>query len=403
MSSKKSAGKSPEEAPDAPARPGGLGSPENPQDFYRQMHQRCPVSRSALGGGALISGYSDALWALRHPEVFSSEMDIQLALGTERPMIPQQIDPPRQTKFRKLLDPFFSRRRMSAIKPDIQRHANQLIDGFIGERECEFNSAFAVPLPCTAFLRLMGLPIERLDEFLELKDGIIRPSADNFEEAARIRSETGKKIYSVFEDLISERRSERRAEHDDLMSHLLDARIDGAELTREEILDISFLMLLGGLDTVTASIGCCVAYLAENSSQRRRIVEDPNLIPSAVEELLRWETPVAGVPRVVKQDVEFAGVDLKAGEVVMILLGAADVDGAEFPEPEKVDFERARNRHLAFGGGAHRCLGSHLARLEIVTALEELHKRLPDYRIKTGETPRYSQGIREVQYLPLVW
>jgi cytochrome P450 len=187
------------------------------------------------------------------------------------------------------------------------------------------------------------------------------------------------------------------------LSGFLDADVEGHRLTREDILDICYLFLLAGLDTVTASVGCMVSYLARNPEQRRRLVEDPSLVPGAVEELLRWETPVPGVPRVLTEDVELSGEQLAAGERVTVLLGSANIDESEFPEPDRVDFERPANRHLAFGGGVHRCLGSHLARLELRVSLDTLHERIPDYTIKPGEEPQYTMGIRAVEYLPLVF
>jgi cytochrome P450 len=381
-----------------------LMTPESaacPHANYARLRNDCPVARPMGVGGPINSRHDDVVWALRHPEIFSSEMDIQMALGTERPMIPQQLDPPRQTEYRRILDPLFSRRRMAALEPPIRAHANQLIDAVIDEGRCEFDSAFAIPLPCTAFLSLMGLPLEDLTLCHELKNNIIRPDTGSDPEAgSRIRRETGRRIYSYFEDLIDERTRDPR---DDLMTRVIQSEIDGRKLTREEILDISFLLLLGGLDTVTATLGCNIAYLAENPEQRRRIVENPELISDAVEELLRWETPVMGVPRLVKRDVTLAGVELKSGELCTLLLGAANTDEARFEHADVVDFDRERNPHLAFGVGPHRCLGSHLARLELCIALEEWHRRIPDYAIQPGETPRYSPGIREVLYLPLVW
>ena len=151
------------------------------------------------------------------------------------------------------------------------------------------------------------------------------------------------------------------------------------------------------------TLGCDIAFLAANPDHRQKLVDDPSLVPAAVEELLRWETPVTGVPRKLKQDVSVGGLELKKGEIVTLLLGAANLDGSQFDEADVARFERERNRHLAFGGGPHRCLGSHLARMELRVALEEWHRRIPDYEIKAGETPIYSPGIREVQYLPLVW
>jgi cytochrome P450 len=373
-----------------------------PQAEYARLRSECPVARLPVVGLPIVSRHEDVMWALRHPEIFSSEMADQVALGTERPMIPQQIDPPRQTRFRKILDPQFSRKRMAELEPRVRAHATELIDAVIDRGECEFDSAFAIPLPCTAFLGLMGLPQDELGLFLELKDGIIRPptGATDFEGGKEHRRKTGRRIYEYFDALIDERLARPR---DDVMSYLVGAEIDGEKLSRNEILDICFLFLLGGLDTVTATLGCSVAYLAENPEQRRRLVEDPAKIPAAVEELLRWETPVMALPRLVIQDVTLAGKEIKKGELVTLLIGAANTDDAAFPDAQRVDFDREANRHIAFGAGPHRCLGSHLARMELRVALEEWHRRIPDYAIKPGERPTYTTGIREVRYLPLVW
>jgi cytochrome P450 len=373
-----------------------------PQPIYRQARERCPVARAVITESPVISRYEDVVWALRHPEVFSSEMEVQIALGTERPMIPQQIDPPAQTRYRKILDPRFSRKRMAELEPDVRQQARSLIDKFIDRGECEFDHDFAIPLPCTAFLSLLGLPHGDLDLFLELKNGIIRPKVEpgNLEAAAATRAASGRQIYAYFEKVLDERAARPR---DDLLTYFLQAEIKGDKLSRNEVLDICFLMLLAGLDTVTATLGCSMAYLAANPEQQRRIVAEPALIPGAVEELLRWETPVMAVPRVARQDVTIRDFEVKKGELVTLLLGASNTDEAEFPDPEVVDFGRRRNRHVAFGAGPHRCLGSHLARMELQVALEEWHRRIPAYAVRPGETPRYTFGIREVQYLPLVW
>ena len=373
-----------------------------PHATYRRLIDEQPVMRTPLGDGVVISRYEDVLFALRSPEIFSSEMSEQMALGTERPMIPQQIDPPEQTRYRKILDPHFSRKRMRELEPMLRKDSADLIDRVIDEGGCEFNRSFAIPLPCQAFLHLMGLPSEELDLFLELKDGIIRPhmQTDDLDEAAKIRAATGKRIYEYFDRLIEER---RRVPREDMMGHLLNAEVQGEKLSQNEILDICYLFLLAGLDTVTAALGCNIAYLASNADQRRSLVGDLGQMDSAVEELLRWETPVVAVPRVVKRDCEVGGVEIKQGDMVMLLLGAANVDPAEFDSADTVDLERGRNRQIAFGSGPHRCLGSHLARLELSVAMEEWHRRIPEYSVKAGESPIYSSGIREVQYLPLTW
>ena len=373
-----------------------------PQPVYATLHARHRVATTAVIGAPILSRYEDVIWALRNPQLFSSQMDIHLGLGTERPMIPLQIDPPAQTRYRKILDQRFSRDRSLELEPAVRRHANQLIDAFVDQGHCELDAAFAIPLPCRAFLSLMGLPQDDLDLFIELKDGIIRPPLppEDLLGCWEFRRNTGQQIYAYFERMLDARLADPQ---DDVLSYLTSAEIDGERLTRHEMLDICFLFLLGGLDTVTASLGCMLAYLAGHPEQRRRLTGDPALIPGAVEELLRWETPVMMVPRVTTQAVTVGDVELAAGTLVNLLLGAADVDEAEFAEATRVDFARERNRHVAFGGGPHRCLGSHLARMELRAALEEWHRRIPEYRIAPGETPRVSHGIREVQYLPLVW
>ena len=244
-----------------------------------------------------------------------------------------------------------------------------------------------------------------------MKDGIIRahkfvdPPADQSPEsmAAFVKAQNdfrkgvAKQMFDYFEREIAA--SEGRS-RDDLLGALLTAEIDGEKLSHEEILDICFLMLLAGLDTVTATLGCSIAYLAANPEQRAKLVADPELIPAAVEELLRWETPVTAVPRRATRDVELRGFKIQEGQIVTLLLGSANTDDAHFSEAQRVDFERERNLHMAFGAGPHRCLGSHLARMELRVALEEWHRRIPDYRIQPGEVPTYTPGIREVTYLP---
>lgn len=393
-----------EAIPDSPEMPEGQFDfdPAGPQSIYDLMREHTPVLRTEQGG-TIISRHEDVEFALRNADVFSSDMEA-VSIGNVRPLIPLQINPPDHVKYRRLLDPLFAPKQVALLENDVRKLSNQLIDDFIDTGECEFNSAFAIPLPCTVFLRLLGLPLEDLDLFLELKDNIIRPNGQAAqipeEEFTRIQAETGQRIYAYFNTVLDEREQQPR---DDMLTGFLQAEVDGHRLTREDILDICYLFLLAGLDTVTASVGCMVSFLAQHPEQRQRLVDDPSRIPGAVEELLRWETPVPGVPRVVAQDVELGGERLEPGEKVTVLLGSANIDDRGFPEPAEIDFERPANRHLAFGGGVHRCLGSHLARLELRVALEQLHERIPDYAIKPGEEPKYTAGIRAVEYLPLVF
>jgi cytochrome P450 len=292
-----------------------------PQPAYADLRAKCPVGRMFFTNSPVVSRFEDVNKALHDPSTFSSEIDLKL--GNVRPMIPQQIDPPAQTRYRRLLDPLFSRKKMVELVPAIREHATSLIDEFVEKGECEFDSSFAIPLPCTAFLSLFGLPLSELPIFLELKDGIIRPhkflppGSSDLAKAEEIRITTSKRMYTYFEDEIARRRVHPKQ---DILGELLVAEIDGKKLEHNEILDICYLLLIAGLDTVTATLGCNIAYLAANPDQRRRIVENPELIPSAVEELLRWETPVTAVPRMAKRDTAIAGYEIKAGEIVTFLI-----------------------------------------------------------------------------------
>ncbi|HEX6310631.1 MAG TPA: cytochrome P450 [Acidimicrobiia bacterium] len=378
-----------------------------PHEPYRRLREECPVARAEgatmagqPGAAVVLSRFEHVSWALKHPEYLSSSDAV--AIGNDRPLIPLQIDPPDHAKYRRLLDPEFSPKKMAALEPDFRVLVNQVIDRFFDRGECDFHEEFATPLPSTFFLRLTGLPLDDLPVFLQWRDNIIRPDVEpgDFDAAAEIRAATGRDIYAYFERALDERERER---DEGLLSHLLAAEIEGERLTREELLDICYLLIIAGLDTVTATLDCAVAHLARNPERRQLLVERPDLAPNVVEELLRFESPVMAVPRTVAQDVTVHDVDLKAGDSVTLVIGAGNLDDAEFDRAHVADFERDRNRHLAFGAGPHRCLGSHLARLEARVALEEWHRRVPHYEIAPGAELRFSPGIRQVENLPLVF
>jgi len=219
---------------------------------------------------------------------------------------------------------------------------NELIDGFADEDEIDFTQQFSVAFASLVLLTLLGLPSQELPTFLRMKDGIIRPDHVAGEPRGnpateQLQQETADSIYAYFENVLDERGSDRR---DDLVSRFLDAEVDGERLTRENILDICFLFLIAGLDTVSASLDCFFGYLARHADERRAIVEQPDTIPSVVEELLRWETPVMAVARVATRDTEIAGCPVHAGDQLMALVGAANVDDDEFPEAGAVRFDR---------------------------------------------------------------
>ena len=369
----------------------------HPQETYEML--RATATVLPMEDAVVVSGCEEVREVLRHPETYSSGIDA-VHIGQVRPLIPLQIDPPEHKNYRKLLDPLFAPKQVALLEDQTRSLVRGLIDEVADTGHCNFHHAVAEPLPTTVFLQLIGLPVSRREEFIALKDGIIRPPARTPEERIQMVDETGAKIYAVLDEVIAERATERQ---DDFISMFLDAEVDGHRLTHEDILDIGFLFFLAGLDTVTASLDCFVAYLAQHDAQRRRLVEDPSRIPDAVEEMLRWETPVAGIVRITTEDTELSGCPIAAGTTVHVVLGSANTDGNAWERVDTVDFDREANKHLAFGGGAHRCLGSHLARMELRVALEEWHARVPDYALADGIELRYSQGLRSVENLELVW
>ncbi|MFZ4584407.1 MAG: cytochrome P450 [Acidimicrobiia bacterium] len=379
-----------------------------PQARYQELIAQCPAHVGAAGAGPGTQGTGRMVSAvsreavervLRDPETFSSRGAV--SLGNSDPLIPLEVDPPDHLRYRKLLDPIFAPRKVAEWEADITTLVNELIDRFINDGHTDLIGAICEPMPSTVFLNLLGLPSNNVSEFLRLKDGIIRPPGDAAaQEAARI--EAGMAIYELFNSVLTDRAADPR---DDLVSLFLTTEVEGERLTHEEIMGICFLFLIAGLDTVASQLSTSFAFLAEHPEHRRQIVDDPGLIPSAVEELLRWQTIVSGVARRATRDVDLFGVPVHADDFVSVMIGAANVDAAELAEPLLVDFGREPNRHLAFGGGIHRCLGSHLARLELRVAMREFHRRIPDYSLAPGQPLEYALGspLRTVTKLPITF
>lgn len=379
----------------------------NPQPIFAALHEGSPWLR-VEGVGVVLTTRALVDEVLRHPELFSSST-MAHDLKAKRPLIPLQIDPPDHKKYRKLLDPLFAPPRMKLLEDDVTALVNELIDRFDGADEIDFVTQFSTPFPSQVFLTMFGLPMDELQTFLRMKDGAIRPDqvvGQDFghPDTETYQQQTADDIYAYFEDVLDQRaRAERDGdERSDLISHFMHAEVDGDRLSHEEILDICFLFLIAGLDTVTASLDCIFGQLAADPEARRKIVDDPDSVPAMVEELLRWETPVMGAARVATCDTTIGDVAVSEGEQVIALLGAANVDGDEFPDANRLAWDREVNRHLAFGGGIHRCLGSHLARLELRVAIREWHRRIPDYRIKPGTELNYTPGIRTLDAFPML-
>jgi cytochrome P450 len=376
----------------------------DPRTYFWRLIEQGPVDyEEGMEGNPTILCREDVEAALRNPALFSSVTTTQSdIMGSTEPVIPLNVDPPEHVRYRRLLDPLFAPRKMAGLRPAVAAHTNQLIDSFIERGSCDFSSELAVPLPCSTFLSLLGLPLDELEKLVRWKDVMIR--ADTLtpdpQDAKQLQFDTAMEVYGRFSSAMEERRSDP---NDDLISYLLQAEIDGERLTDSEVLRTLFLLLAAGLDTVTISLQCIFSYLVAHPEARRLVVEHPESQSQVIEELLRWETPVQTVGRRVTADTEISGCPLHKDQLVSISLSSANIDPSN-PAATSVDFARTDKRHLAFGGGVHRCLGSHLARMELQVVVEEWHRRIPDYDVAPGvELAWNGSALRGIDYLPLVW
>ena len=307
-------------------------------------------------------------------------------------------------KYRKLLEPLFSPRAVRARADETRSIAQELLAQLAGDGRGDFHGAFTVPFPCRVFLKVVGFPPEDLDQFLVWKDAFVHAEdvaqSDDLNALRELWKKTAIEVYAYFDVLLDRRIAEPA---DDLATRLVQAEIDGVPLTRNEMLDILFLQMAAGLDTVTATLDCIITRLAKDADLQKAARGEPEKMRQIVEELLRIESPVSLVLRYATQDMVIHDVEIAKGDLVMLLLAAANNDDREFSDPLTLDVHRDNVRHLAFGGGVHRCLGSHLARLELSVALEEIFAALGPFSIPEGEEVDFVPGIRTAHSLPLEW
>jgi cytochrome P450 len=372
-----------------------------PQSMYVDRAARCPVVRNADGSVQLLR-MEDMLWVNRSRDVEQASK----YLGSNRKAIPLGLDGPEHTKYRRLLDPVFTARRIAPLETNVRELANSLIDTFIDEGEVNVNKLWCQPLPSTIFISILGLPRDHLDDFMRFKNmtlGIGFPKDISMEEMMHLRMEAVEWLQAYFNDSLDTREASGDP-GDDMIGWLMTTEVEGDRLTRENLLDILGLLMIAGLDTVAASLACMLSYFARHPDDRARVVANPALWPDAVEELMRFESPVTDGGRIAMKDLVLpTGEEISAGTHMGISWSAANVDPDFFPDPLSVDFGRKPNPHIAFASGFHRCLGSHLARMELRVALEAFHRRIPDFRIKPGVELEYSGNPRTPLNLELVW
>ncbi|WP_150304393.1 cytochrome P450 [Pseudomonas saliphila] len=376
---------------------------ENAYAWAAKLHESMPpifwVPSLGFLPGTWIPRRSEELRRiLQDPETFSSAglTPYPMLLGESWRLAPLEVDPPDHAKYRALLNPLFTPKKVNALEEDIRQLATQLIDDIAQTGRCDFNEDFAKPFPTLIFLKLMSWPLEHRPLFQHWTQTLIKSSDP------QVVTDNAREITGWIRARIAECRANPG---DDFTSYLLASQIDGRPLTDDEMLGINFLIFIGGLDTVTSTIGLFFRHLARNPEQQAQLRADPSLISDAVEEMLRSYS-IVNMRRTVARDVQIGEATMKKGDIVLISTELANLDPEVFDQPEKVDFLRSAGHapHMAFSYGVHRCVGSHLARRELRIALELWLTKVPPFRIASGTTPRFNAfGIFGMEELHLEW
>lgn len=302
-----------------------------------------------------LTRFDDVAGAFRDYERFSSR---QTNYNVDDPhrWIPAEVDPPDHTPYRTSINPRFSPKAVAAMEPAVRARCVELIDEFAADGECDVVDQFACRFPTSIFMELMGLPLAESDTFLGWAKELLH-SAGSGPEASRVRANASRTIYGYLGALITARRSERG---DDIVSSLLDVEIDRRPISDEELLEMSMLLYVAGMDTVAGVISYTLQHLAQHPEHRQFLRDDPSRIPVAVEEFLRYFS-IASPVRLVTGDTEFAGCPMRSGDRIVLATWPANRDPRQYPNADKFVINRQANRHCAFGVGIHRCVGAHLA------------------------------------------
>lgn len=383
---------------------------QDPFPIFDEMRsQGCPVAHSDQYGGFFIpTKYEDVASIAYDPETFSSKFitirnpDMIERIGGDPDSIPMNqygappitSDPPFHTAFRRILLPAFSPPKVNAWEPSTRDVANARIDTFINNSTCDAAIDFAQHIPIVVISRMLGIPETDGPVFTRWIHALLEGGLGDIENVLPTIFE----MSGYLQERIAEHRVERK---DDIISFLLDAELDGEPLNDGHLIGSLLLLVLAGIDTTWSAIGSSIYHLGKYPKDRERLLNEPELMPYAIEEFLRYYSPVT-LARVVTHDTIFQGVEMHRGQQVLMNFPAANRDPEAFPDADKCIIDRAENRHYAFGVGIHRCLGSNLARMELRVALEEWLRRIPEYSIADESAIRWSVGaVRGPRVLPI--
>ena len=381
----------------------------DPYPIWDELRQQCPVAHTQRHGGSFMPTRYDDLRAIARDHDRFSSRDVAVIAGPDDPppdngiemrVPPIDSDPPEHLRARRMILPFFSPQLVEERdEPFTRALCKRLVDGFVerfeaGEDVVDGAAEYAQQIPPRVIGHLLGIPESMTDEFVGWVRGILE--LGYFDDDLRIKSRDS--ILNYFIGLVAERLENPG---DDLISQLLHGEVDGVAIEPIEVAQTCNLLLIAGIDTTWSSIGSAIRHLAGHPEDRQRLVDDPGLIPLAVEELLRAYSPVT-MARIVAADTEYAGCPMSEGDRIIMNFPAANRDPEAFPDADKVIIDRAENRHIAFGVGIHRCGGSNQARLEMRVAIEEFLARIPDFELADPGAVTWAAGqVRGPRILPI--
>ena len=366
---------------------------DDPNPVYRRLREEHPVHYLEERDLWVLSRHADLRAAIRDPETWSSTQGVvPNGFVPDKPTL-IVMDSPDHTAMRSAVNRAFTPRRIDVLAPRIRSMATGLIDAFPDEGELDAFASFTDPLPLLVMAELLGVDAEQHEMFKRCGDAIVYASDNSPEVIRAAESELTRYLSEVFAE-------RRRQPREDLISVLLHSSSEGAALTEDDLLGLCFLLLVAGTETTTSALGNAILLLDQYPDARARLIADPSLIASACEEILRFDAPVHGLSRVGTRDVELHGRTIPKGARVHLLFAAANRDPRAFEDPDRFDIERRDNHHLAFGFGAHFCLGASLARMELRIGIEEFLRRSPEYTVRRAGVERLrsdtNRGFRQL-------
>ena len=382
---------------------------EDPGSVWATLRGECPIARTERRGTTWMPTHYRDVTAIAQDVTHFSSRDISVItpFREQNPLAtimleapPITSDPPFHTQARRLLLPAFGPSAIERLTPITHGLADELIDSFIDRESADVAVDYAQHIPVRVIAQMIGVPVEEEDVFTGWAVRIIQQGLNDITVAADAVME----VIAYFSTKAEERRAVPVEERpDDLISLLISAEIDGEPLTDRHLIGSCFLLLLAGIDTTWSAIGSSLWHLASHPEDQARLRREPRLLATAVEEFLRFYSPVT-MARYVAEDVEVQGCPMKTGDKVLMTFPAANRDPEIFDDPDEFVIDRARNRHVAFGSGIHRCLGSNLARMELHVAIERFLARVPPFELTDPAAVSWSGGqVRGPRRVPIRW